>query len=312
MRKKLLMFAVLLALLFSLVPEAEVNAAQPLLTEANFDAAGYAGRYADVRAAFGTDRKLLFEHYLSCGFSEGREGHSTDAAVEALLQGSASERYTLITASIAAYSGPASVPEEIRTKQKLYDYYKNCLFIGDSITLAFSEYCAASSDPITEGMHFIAENGYSMRDEFAGSGRLPRYRWETKNVFEAAATYHPDRIFIALGINDLMKLSVRDTETEYVRFVRELHAAAPYAEIHFISVNYVYDETKGVTNGSVARVNADLAAYAAGSGMGFVPLADRLSDGNGRLRGDYCIDGWLHQNQDAYDVWLRVLRAYAL
>lgn len=311
MKKNKICIVLLLVLLAAFLPAKEANAAQTLLTRTNFDAQRYAQRYPDLRAAFGSNDTLLFEHYLRCGFTEGREGHSTDAAVEALLQGSSAERYTLIVASIAAYSGAASVPEELLAKQRLYSYYKNCLFIGDSITLAFSEYCAASDDPITEGMHFIAENGYSMRDEFAGSGRLPLYRWDTGNVFAAAATYHPDRIFIALGINDLMKLSVGETEKEYVRFVQELHRAVPYAEIHFISVNYVYDETGGVTNRSVARVNADLRAYAEGSGLGFVPLADELSDGQGRLRRDYCIDGWLHQNSAAYDIWLRTLRSYA-
>ena len=160
-------------------------------------------------------------------------------------------------------------------------------------------------------MHFIAKNGYSMRDEFAHSGCLPLYRWDTKDVFSAAATYHPERIFIALGVNDLMKLSVHDTELEYVRFVRELHEAVPYAEICFISVNYALDETRGVTNRSIAAVNMDLKAYALGSGLGFVPLADALSDGQGHLRADYCSDGWLHQNENAYAIWLQTLKAYA-
>ncbi len=309
--KKALM-AILLMLLILVLPAREANAAQTLLTKTNFDSVRYAQRYPDLQAAFGNDAKLLFEHYLRCGFAEGREGHSTSPEVEALLNGTAAERYTLIVASIAAYSGAASVPAELLAKQKIYSYYKNSLFIGDSITLAFSEYCAASDDPMTEGMHFIAQNGYSMRDEFAGSGRLPVYRWDTANVFAAAATYHPDRIFIALGINDLMKLSVHDTELEYVRFVQELHRACPYAEIHFVSVNYIFDESRGVTNSSVIKLNSDLKQFAAGNGLGYVPLADELSDGRAKLRRDYCSDGWLHQNAAAYDIWLRVLRSYAL
>ena len=42
-----------------------------------FDAAYYANRYPDIRAAFGTDSAKLLQHFIQYGMSEGRQAKST-------------------------------------------------------------------------------------------------------------------------------------------------------------------------------------------------------------------------------------------
>ena len=42
------------------------------LTEESFDAADYANRYADLKAAFGEDKAALYNHYKYFGAEEGR------------------------------------------------------------------------------------------------------------------------------------------------------------------------------------------------------------------------------------------------
>ena len=42
-----------------------------------FDAAYYANRYPDLRAAFGTDSAKLLQHFIQYGMSEGRQAKST-------------------------------------------------------------------------------------------------------------------------------------------------------------------------------------------------------------------------------------------
>lgn len=39
-----------------------------------FDATYYAGSYPDLTAAFGNDAEALYQHYVTCGLSEGRSG----------------------------------------------------------------------------------------------------------------------------------------------------------------------------------------------------------------------------------------------
>ena len=47
------------------------------------------------------------------------------------------------------------------------------------------------------------------------------------------------------------------------------------------------------------------------NGWGFVDVAEALADENGDLAAEYCSDGFAHQNPEAYDVWVSVLRKYA-
>lgn len=50
-----------------------VNAQPKTMPDGNvFDAEFYASTYADVKAAFGTDEKKLYQHYLDFGAAEGR------------------------------------------------------------------------------------------------------------------------------------------------------------------------------------------------------------------------------------------------
>ena len=47
------------------------------------------------------------------------------------------------------------------------------------------------------------------------------------------------------------------------------------------------------------------------NGLGFVNIADSLADENGDLAAEYCSDEFAHQNAQAYDIWVSVLRDYA-
>ena len=49
---------------------------------------------------------------------------------------------------------------------------------------------------------------------------------------------------------------------------------------------------------------------AAENGWGFVNISPLLSDGEGNLKDEYCSDGFLHQNPEAYKIWTQVLRQY--
>lgn len=44
-----------------------------------FDAEYYAQNNPDVVAAFGTDKELLYSHYVNCGQAEGRQGFQITA-----------------------------------------------------------------------------------------------------------------------------------------------------------------------------------------------------------------------------------------
>ena len=53
----------------------QVEAADKATTAAlksEFDADFYASKYPDIKAAFGTNKDAMFNHFLTCGMKEGR------------------------------------------------------------------------------------------------------------------------------------------------------------------------------------------------------------------------------------------------
>lgn len=68
--------AAMTAVMFSVLAVLPAQAAAAADYEAVFDAAYYAERYPDLKAAFGTDEAALLNHFITCGMAEGRQGNA--------------------------------------------------------------------------------------------------------------------------------------------------------------------------------------------------------------------------------------------
>ena len=68
--------ATMLVVIVALVAVLPANAAAAADYAAVFDAAYYAEKYADLKAAFGNDEAALFNHFITCGMAEGRQGNA--------------------------------------------------------------------------------------------------------------------------------------------------------------------------------------------------------------------------------------------
>ena len=82
MKKHLCIAAVIILVLCSNLTAFAAVKTMPDGTQ--FDAAFYAATYPDVVAVFGTDEKLLYQHYLQYGKAEGRIPHAPAAAAPAV------------------------------------------------------------------------------------------------------------------------------------------------------------------------------------------------------------------------------------
>ena len=69
-------FAILAVVIVTYTNDIVTNAAAvvPESYQCVFDASYYAGRYPDLQAAFGTNEAALFNHFITCGMAEGRQG----------------------------------------------------------------------------------------------------------------------------------------------------------------------------------------------------------------------------------------------
>lgn len=68
--------AAMTAVMISALTVLPAQAAAAADYAAVFDAAYYAERYPDLKAAFGTDEVALLNHFIVCGMAEGRQGNA--------------------------------------------------------------------------------------------------------------------------------------------------------------------------------------------------------------------------------------------
>lgn len=181
---------------------------------------------------------------------------------------------------------------EKEKKKKREAFFKDAVFIGDSIT---------------EGVSFY--------------GYIP-----TKRVFakkgctaKAAAKYLPDiakikpkKVYILLGSNDLNynNKSIDKIIEEYDALLTEAKKKLPDATIYVQSVFPVtqkYEQkNKKITNKRINALNKKLIALAKEHDVTYINVAKSLKDKNGRLPSKWSSDG-LHLKDQYYAKWFDAL-----
>jgi lysophospholipase L1-like esterase len=122
----------------------------------------------------------------------------------------------------------------------------------------------------------------------------------------------PAKIFICLGINDLLfGQSLDHIEANYRNIIRQLRSANASAQVYVISVLPVNNETRriGVENRSIQELNLRLRQLARTFAIPFIDLYSVTTNAKGDLSGLLSADG-LHLNGQGYNVWLKMMEPY--
>ncbi|WP_031548156.1 GDSL-type esterase/lipase family protein [Oribacterium sp. FC2011] len=208
--------------------------------------------------------------------------------------------------------------------QRVVDFYKDSLIIGDSVADGFRRYAIArSANPILANLKFITMPSYSMDEELKPIGTEGvRHLWyggAQHYAYEMVGIMGAKHVYISLGLNDIQGRPSEVFEN-YKTYIGQIKAANPDVDITIISTTYIYSShqssIKGVKswafdNDTVRKLNASMQEYAAQNGYGYIDIANRLADANGNLNPVYCTDQKIHQNDDAYAIWVQCLREYA-
>ncbi len=239
------------------------------------------------------------------GTERGTEAGGTDALGAGNAAGSGSEE---------AEQGGIAVPEE--NAEEIDAYFDGSVFVGDSIMLGFRNYAMKRQDTFLSRMGFLAAGSFSANNalwEVGGDSVHPVYQGEQRQIWESISLMGSGKVFIMLGMNDLNITGLEGTCEKYEELIGKIKEANPETEIHIMSMTYVLKgkEAGKLNNDTIREYNGMLKAMAEENGWGYVEVADALADGNGDLAEEYCSDGFAHQNPEAYDVWVSVLRKYA-
>ncbi len=209
---------------------------------------------------------------------------------------------------------PPAVQTEL-TEDELAAYFRDSVFIGDSIMLGFRNYSAKQKSYV-HGIQFLAVGSYSALNAMkpvAGSNVHPMYKGKKVQVWNAIPSIGSKRAFILLGMNDLSPLGLEGARDKYKELINKIVETSPDIEIHIISVTYTLkDQGKAkLNNRNIAKYNLLLQEMAEENDWGYIDLCTPLSDGAGNLAGKYCSDGFVHLSTSAYTVWETELVAYA-
>ena len=242
------------------------------------------------------------------------EAEETEAA-EAEAAGSAAPAGTGAGGQTAAetVSAAALDPAQVDAGQ-IADYFKDSVFIGDSVMMGYRNYSMRVNDAAVGNMKFLVAGSYGAHEALqpVGGGSLhPLYQGKQHPVWESVQLMGAKKVFIDFGLNDL---AVGDDTVECFDTVNSyINELSPDAGINVISMTYVAAGAgkRKLNNTNIRAFNARMQALCAERGWGFVNIADALADSNGDLAARYCSDNYVHETYEAYAVWTEVLKQFA-
>ncbi|MEH7088114.1 GDSL-type esterase/lipase family protein [Priestia megaterium] len=124
------------------------------------------------------------------------------------------------------------------------------------------------------------------------------------NRLDEIAEKKPKKIFILIGINDLLyNTDANKIVSNYKRIVKGLKEQSPNSELYIQSVLPVNNEIYGssIKNEDVKSINSKLKIIAKNEDIPFIDLYSALSK-NDQLEEKYTIDG-IHLKGAGYEVW---------
>lgn len=190
------------------------------------------------------------------------------------------------------------------------------VFIGDSVSLGFSRYCAKKglmSDTVflTAGSYSV---GYALSDNMSSNKgyRHPMYKGKETPIAKAIADIQPKNVYICLGINDIAITGIDGTVDNYCKLISRIRNEVPDATVYVVSTTFLVHQAqkKKLNNHNLASLNHNMKKICEETDkLEYIDIMSALQDGNNALKAEYCSDEYIHQTDSAYAVWAQRLGA---
>ena len=206
------------------------------------------------------------------------------------------------------------------TDAQLVSYYKNAVFVGDSITAQLLVYVREQQqrDPhFFEGVKFLTAHSYSLytasRRNLLASAPNLKYRGKEMPLCAILKETKPTKALILLGVNDYIGEQIQKGVGYDERIIDLAAEFCPDMDIIFQSLTPVtaafcrkkdyrtmWDEYNRAMKEAVEQ-----------KGAGYIDIATRLKDEDGYLNKAYSSDGKYHLNPKGLKLWIDALLDYA-
>lgn len=186
------------------------------------------------------------------------------------------------------------------------EYFDNCVFVGDSLTLGLSSYNIFSTDNV------FASIGMNI-DKIDTSTITTRFGDVT--VLNALIKTNPQIIYIMLGSNGIFWMSNNSMIEKYSQFIDDIKEKLPNAKIYALSIPPVTAEKETilenpVLNSSIDSYNSELLTLANTKNINFVDLNTALKNNDGKLDTDKAERDGYHFKRATYDIMLDYLMTH--
>ncbi len=196
---------------------------------------------------------------------------------------------------------------------KISQFYKNTVFVGDSIMSGFAVYTSTDAAPkFTKNLTFLAASSYGV--DAALNGKTLIYKGQARTLVENLEIINPNKIFINLGVNELNGVSAKTVGEKYEKLINNIKKSVPKAEIYTLGVTYFVEgkETSTYNNDGIREYNEYIKSHSKNWGTNYLDLGKYLSNDKGYLPDEYASDGRIHHNEKAYGEWVKFLQNVAL
>ena len=219
-------------------------------------------------------------------------------------------RQDAAAAVVKAYD--ASVIRQPSCGQVDLNYFADAAFLGDSLTVGFSDYQINLGGALVCGYTGVGPDAIVNRTAVKSSVRGEEI------ALDVLAAAQPKKLYILLGTNTLTTLGASDRFLAYYGQMLDMlrEALGPDCVIYVESVPPVRPkaaaEKPGLASDVLRGVNEQLAQLAASKGCVYLDLWEALADGEGNLKEMLAAPDGIHLSAgNGYGTWLTYLRNHA-
>ncbi|MDL2287365.1 hypothetical protein LJB90_02215 [Eubacteriales bacterium OttesenSCG-928-G02] len=220
--------------------------------------------------------------------------------------------------NIASY-----VRNDIKT-DKLDDYFKNSVFVGDSVFVHFKNFkdnIGGRASGYLGGAKFLVSSAFSAFHNYVSleneKATHPKLNGERRRVEDSLLEMGAETVYLSvMPLNGLGQFSKSHADNLFkynCRLIDDIKAKSPGITVVVISGTYLTKDRNiysSLNNKNISLLNNKMLEYCTQNGIDFIDVATILMDGE-HLRKEYSSDNYCHLKQDCYAKWTAILRNYS-
>lgn len=200
-------------------------------------------------------------------------------------------------------------------------FFANSVFVGDSLTVGFRDYCKTHHDSIaSDSTYFLARVSCSAKAAVSKNALtthaniMPIYNGRVQYIEDSVSQLpNVSKMFICYGMNDLTTSTPKQFLSDFETLVSRITAKSPGLKVYVISIPCVMADVDNgnLNNKNIQAANLLLQEACARNDWGFINITEHLMGADNAIRPEYSADKYVHENSKAYKIWDSVLKDYA-